>query len=254
MTPSTNPIALRLIGVLLALGAASTASSHAQTGATVLSIDDGRQVKSIARVVNGRWIAETWCTPGEPPSATTDRERVIVSGGLRIGAVRAVVPGSPEWLRLTPKITDLFERREREERLSDRTANGPRAVDWIYAAEDGDRGTYYFEASRRVSNVSADVDHDIDPPGTLRIVVAGFLRNAPDRLPVLGTKTELRWEQDGLSAGPSRADLTPLGTLAHGGRSLWVMKGQSGSSLWFTLYDVSGQGTSTVLTTRGVRC
>ena len=70
----------------------------------------------------------------------------------------------------------------------------------------------------------------------------------------MGTKSELRWEQDGLPAGPNRPDLTPLGMVARGAQSIWVMKGQSGASVWFTLYDVSSAGIRTLLTTRGVPC
>jgi hypothetical protein len=126
-------------------------------------------------------------------------------------------------------------------------------VDWIYAAEYGDRRMYYFEASRRVAS-PVDLDHDTDPPGTLRIAVAGFLHDQRERLVPLGTKSELRWEQDGLPAGPKRPDLTPLGVLTRGAQAIWVMKGQSGTSVWFTLYDVSSAGTRTLLTARGVRC
>jgi hypothetical protein len=148
----------------------------------------------------------------------------------------------------------LFERREREQRLSDRASDAPRAVDWIYASEGNDVHTYYFEASRRVASTSPDVDHDTDPPGTVRIAVAGFLQDTNGRLVALGTKSELRWEQDGLPAGPNRPDLSPLGVVIHNERSIWVMKGQSGTSVWFTLYDVSAGGTRTLLTARSARC
>jgi hypothetical protein len=101
-----------------------------------------------------------------------------------------------------------------------------------------------------VASNSPDIDDDTDPPGTVRIAVAGFLHDAAGRLTPLGTKSELRWEQDGLPAGPSRPDLTPLAVVIHDARSIWVMKGQSGASVWFTLYDVSEGGTRTVLTAR----
>jgi hypothetical protein len=164
------------------------------------------------------------------------------------------MPASQEWLRLAPTIIEVFERRERGERLSDRTSDAPRAVDWIYVTGNAGRRTYYFEASRRVSSVSPDVDHDTDPPGTVRIAVAGFLHDDQGRLTPLGTKSELRWEQDGLPAGPRQPDLLPLGVAVHGERLVWVMRGQSGSSRWFTLYDVSTAGTRTLLTARAERC
>jgi len=178
-----------------------------------------------------------------------------VSGAIQLVPVRAVASGSPEWLRLAPTIVEIFDRREREQRLlADRTTDAPRAVDFIYVSERGGQRVYYFEASRRVASASADVDHDTDPPGTVRIAVAGFLHDTRARLVPLGTKSELRWEQDGLPAGPSRPDLMPLGIVGHDDRSVWVMKGQSGTSTWFTLYEVGQQTTSTVLTTRLVRC
>jgi hypothetical protein len=238
---------------LLISACAASATVAAQEGQSVVTVDDGTEVRSIARLISGRWVADTACaSSGTRPFA---QARLNVSGGLQQSAVRAVVPGSAEWLRLAPTIVDLFERREREQRLlSDKTSDAPRAVDWIYASEDGARRIYYFEASRRVASASADVDSDTDPPGTVRITVAGFLHDASGRLTPLGTKSELRWEQDGLPAGPSRPNFTPLGVVAHGDRSVWVMKGQSGTSKWFTLYDVSTSGTRALLTTRADRC
>jgi hypothetical protein len=234
---------------LLAVGPAV----DAQVGGNVLSVDDGSKVRAIARLAGGRWVSEKWCTT-DRPQATARTDRVTVSGDLRLFPTRAIVPGSQEWLRLTPTIVDIFEQRERDQQLlSNRTSDAPRAVDWIYSAEYGDRRMYYFEASRRVAS-PVDPDQDTDPPGTLRIAVAGFFHDQRERLIPLGTKSELRWEQDGLPAGPNRPDLRPLGIVASGERSVWVMKGQSGSSVWFTLYDVSSGGTRTLLTTRGVRC
>jgi len=251
---SANVIDYRALCVRLLISSfAASVTVAAQAGESVITVDDGTEVRPIARLVSGQWVAETACA-----SSGTDpfpQPRLKVSGGLQQSPVRAVVPGSPEWLRLAPTIVDLFERREREQRfLSGKTSDAPRAVDWIYATEDGARRTYYFEASRRVASASADVDHDTDPPGTVRIAVAGFLHDASGRLTPLGTKSEPRWEQDGLPAGPSRPDFLPLGVVAQGERSVWVMKGQSGTSRWFTLYDVSTSGTRTLLTARADRC
>jgi hypothetical protein len=151
-----------------------------------------------------------------------------------------------------PTVLRLFEQREAEQRLlSDRTSGSPRVVDWIYVAAGGGARMYYFEASRRVASASADVDDDTDPPGTVRIAVAGFLRETGDGLVPLGTKSELRWEQDGLPAGPSRPDLTPLGVLPRGDRSVWVMQAHSGARQWFALYESAGRSVRTLLTTRG---
>jgi hypothetical protein len=228
--------------------------ARAQTDSAAISVDDGSQVRPIARRVDGRWVSEAKCGAARPNGSAAGAEHLRVTGAMQTSPVRAIVPGSQEWNRLAPTIIELFERREREQRLSDRASDAPRAVDWIYVAEKGARRTYYFEASRRVASTSADSDLDTDPPGTIRIGVAGFLDDAAGRLTALGTKSELRWEQDGLPAGPGRPDLTPLGVVADGERGIWVMKGRSGSSTWFTLYDVSSGGTRTLLTARAVGC
>ena len=227
-------------------------SIQAQGDDGVLSVVRGDGVTPLARVADGKWISDLKCAPNDSRRAATS-ESLRVSGGIRQSSLRAVMSGSQEWLRLAPTIVEQFERREREQRLSG-TSDAPRAIDWIYATEAGEQRMYYFEASRRVSSASADVDHDSDPPGTVRIAVAGFLHDAEGRLTPLGTKSELRWEQDGLPAGPSRPDLAPLGVVAYRGRSIWVMRGQSGSNRWFTLYDVSAEGTRTLLTTRASGC
>ncbi|HEU4694844.1 MAG TPA: hypothetical protein VFS23_41035 [Vicinamibacterales bacterium] len=237
--------------VLLTMGLAGV-EVRAQV-APVLGVNDGVRTQPIARVVNGRWVADGKCVAAGASDSRT-RERLEAEGAVQVSEVRAVAPGSPEWLRLSPTIVELFERREREQRLSDRVSDAPRAVDWIYASDRGESRTYYFEASRRVASNSPDIDDDTDPPGTVRIAVAGFLHDAAGRLTPLGTKSELRWEQDGLPAGPNRPDLTPLGVVIHDARSIWVMKGQSGTSVWFTLYDVSTGGTRTLLTARPARC
>jgi hypothetical protein len=243
----------RITLIALTLAIVSSVVVRAQVSEGVLSVDNGKDVSSIARLIDGRWVGDTTCVAGEKnPSAQV---RLKGSDGLQLVPIRPVTPASPEWLRLVPTIVQLFERRERDQRLqTDRTSSAPRAVDFIYAAEEGDRRRYYFEASRRVASASADVDHDIDPPGTLRIAVAGFLDDGRDGLVPLGTKSELHWEQDGLPAGPSRPDLIPLGLVRHGNQSVWVMNGRTGDRTWFTLYDVTPSGTRTLLTTRGSGC
>jgi hypothetical protein len=246
--------ALRLCALVLALVLAISGPAWSQLDDGVLAVTDGRRVQSIARLVNGRWIVQATPSSFAPHGILNPSERLIAGGGLRVSSARAVASGSPEWLRLSPTIVDLFARREREQRLaSDRTSDAPRVVEWIYAAEDGDRRTYYFEVSRRVAS-PGDPDDDTDPPGTVRVAVAGFLHDVKERLVPLGTKSELRWEQDGLPAGPSRPDLMPLGIVSYSDRSVWVMKGHSGESCWFTLYEVGASGTSTALTVRPAPC
>ena len=243
------------IGFVLAVGLGASASLEAQRGTLGLSVEDSGHVTPIARLVNGQWVgAEACASSGRDTTSPSSNEHLVVTGDMPVQAVRAVGPGTDEWVRLAPTILTLFERREQEQRLvTDRTVGSPRVVDWIYAT-DGDAPTYYFEASRRVASASGDVDADTDPPGTVRVAVAGFLRDGREGLTSFGTKSELRWEQDGLPAGPSRADLTPLGVLPFGDRTVWVMKGQSGASTWFSLYELAAGRTRTVLTTRLGRC
>jgi hypothetical protein len=244
----------RLGALVLALVLAVSGPAWGQLEDGILAVTDGRQVRSIARLVNGSWIGQGTPRSLAPHGTLDPPERLMVGAGLRVSSVRAVAPGSSEWTRLTPTILDLFARREREQQLaSDRTSDAPRAVDWIYAAEKSDSRTYYFEASRRVASLG-DPDDDTDPPGTIRVAVAGFLHDVKQRLVPLGTKSELRWEQDGLPAGPIRPDLMPLGIVGYSDRSVWVMKGQSGESCWFTLYEVGTAGTNTALTVRPASC
>jgi hypothetical protein len=166
---------------------------------------------------------------------------------------RAVPIGSDEWNRLSPQILALAERREREQRLAQATTSrAPRFLDWLFASDAGGRAIYYFEASRRVPSVAAPIDTDVDtdPPGTLRVVVSGFARRDGSGLTALGTKGELRWEQDDLPRGPSRPDLRPLGVLMLPGDSVWVMEGRTPASVWVHLFAVGAPGVDLRATTR----
>ena len=246
----------RLVCFVLAIGVSGAASIAAQRAPVTVSVHDGVRATMIARLVDGEWVsAEPCMTSGGRATTLPVSERLTVTGDIPVQAVRAVGPGTKEWVRLTPTIMALLERREQEQRLTtDAVVSAPRVVDWIYATEGNGAPTYYFEASRRVADAYTDVDADTDPPGTLRIAVAGFLRDSAEGLTSLGTKSELRWEQDGLPAGPSRADLTPLGVLPRSDRSVWVMKGHSGARTWFSFYEVAAGRTRTLLTTRPARC
>ena len=249
-----NGLRCRFVTLVFAVALSTGPPAGAQRGAVTLSVDDGARATPIARLVEGRWVSAGSCVPNNARAPLAGRERVMVTGDMPVQSVRAVGPGTEEWVRLAPTILGLFDRREREQRLTpDRTAGAPRVVDWIYAADEAEGRMYYFEASRRIAS-NVDADADTDPPGTLRIAVAGFLRQGRAGPASLGTKSELRWEQDGLPAGPSRPDLTPLGVLIQSDRSVWVMRGQSGASTWFSLYELSATSTRTALTVRPARC
>jgi hypothetical protein len=208
--------------------------------------------RAIATRVDGRWASAARCDAQDVhvrPEAGT--EHVTVEGDLASLPVRAIRPGVDEWLHLAPTVLRLFDQREREARLvPDQTSAAPRAIDWIYSADVAGRRQYYFEASRRVSSVRADVDLDTDPPGTSRVAVSGFLRADPDGLSSIGIKSEMHWKEDSAPAGPPTPDLTPLGVVVDRDRSIWVMKGQSGSRDWFALFDVGQRGVRTLVNTR----
>jgi hypothetical protein len=220
--------------------------------ATDISVSDGARTYAVARIVDGRVAAATPCVPTDAPLAPLALKSVS-AGSSSAPEPRAVQVGSDEWSQVTPLILALAERREREQRLAQATtAKAPRFLDWLFASDAGGRATYYFEASRRVPSVTApvDVDVDTDPPGTIRVVVSGFVRRDPAGLTPLGTKGELRWEQDGLPRGPNRPDLRPLGILALPGDPVWVMIGGTPATTWVNFFAVGARGTDLRVTTR----
>ena len=177
----------------------------------------------------------------------------VTAAGVPVAEPRVVSVGSEEWNRLSPVILALAERREREQRLTQATTSrAPRFLDWLFASEVGGRDVYYFEASRRIPSVTApiDTDADTDPPGTIRVVVSGFARADSGSLTPLGTKGELRWEQDGLPRGPNRPDLRPLAVLSVPGDPVWVMEGRTPATSWVNLFAVGSRGIDVRATTR----
>ena len=92
-------------------------TARAQTDSAAISVDDGSQVRPIARLVDGRWVSEAKCGASKPNRSPSASERLRVTGEMQASPVRAIVPGSQEWIRLAPTIIELFERREREQRF-----------------------------------------------------------------------------------------------------------------------------------------
>jgi hypothetical protein len=229
-----------------------TASLIAQAAATTdVSVSDGTHTYVVARIVDGRVSAAAPCVATDVPLEPLALK--AVAAPVPVAVPRAVAVGSEEWNRLSPIILGLAERREREQRLAQATtARAPRFLDWLFATDAGGRIIYYFEASRRLPSVAAplDVDVDTDPPGTIRVVVSGFARGDGSGLIPLGTKGELRWEQDGLPRGPNRPDLRPLGVLALPGDPVWVMEGRTPATSWVHLVAVGARGTNQRGTTR----
>ena len=217
--------------------------------APVIAID-GAPPQPVARLDGGRWVraADTLrCAP----AGTVDR--LVATGGARAGVPRSIAADAPERQALEPAIVGVFDRRQREHDLAAAHLAGlPMDIDWIYAsgATDG-ADIYYFEASRRVPDPGTAPDED--PRGTLRVAVSGWLHRAGDRVTVLGSRSELRWEQDPTEGPPvRRRDLVPLGAAAHDAQSIWVMKGAAGDLAWVSAYQVGESGVVTVAD--AVRC
>jgi len=223
----------------------------AQSPDVVLAVEDGTRTLTIARRVAGQWMNAEACEEPSAASESTGPMRVAATGGHTVNLVRGVRPGSDEWRALAPTVLRLFDQREGDARLApNQTSVALKVVDWIYSVDVRGVRQYYFEASRRVSSVTADVGLDTDPPGTSRVAVSGFLRQDPDGLTSLGLKSEMHWKEDGLPAGPPGPDLTPLGVVVDGERSIWVMQGRSGAHEWFALFDVGQRGVRPLVNTR----
>lgn len=168
---------------------------------------------------------------------------------------RQVRIGSEEWNRVAPALLALAGQREQEQRLAPGTATrGTRFLDWLFAGTVDGQVTYYFETSRRVPSPPSDADaSDADPPSTLRIDVSGFARveNA-DAIP-LGTKAELRWEEDGRPRGPHRPGLRPLGIL-RAPEPLWLLEDLSPAGFVIRAVGIGTRRTNQVAVVRIGRC
>ena len=228
-----------------------SASLIAQAAATDVNVSDGTRSYAVARIIDQRVSQAAPCVATDAPLEPLALKSV--TAGVPVAEPRAVSVGSEEWNRLSPVLLALAERREREQRLMQATTSrAPRFLDWLFASDVGGRPVYYFEASRRVPSVTGPIDTDVDtdPPGTIRVVVSGFARADSSGLSPLGTKGELRWEQDGLPRGPNRPDLRPLGVLSLPGDPVWVMEGRTPATSWVNLFAVGSRGIDVRATTR----
>jgi hypothetical protein len=242
----------RRLATTASTAAIITAALLAQPAASSdVSVSDGTRTYVVARIVDQRVSQGAPCVASGVPVESLALKSVIAT--VPVSEPRTVSAGSEEWTRLSPNLLALAERREREQRLVQATtARAPRFLDWLFASDVGGRAVYYFEASRRVPSVAAPIDTDVDtdPPGTIRIVVSGFVRADPGGLTPLGTKGELRWEQDNLPRGPHRPDLRPLGVLSPPGDPVWVMESRTPATSWINLFAVGPRSTDLSATTR----
>ena len=235
--------------------AAAAASLFAQSPTMEIGVTDGARTYPVAQLLDGRLAPSAPCIVTDAPLDSLALQSVVAN--KPVATPRAVALDSEEWRQLAPQILALAERREREQRLVQATvARAPRFLDWLFAHDAGGRATYYFEASRRLPSVAAplDTDVDTDPPGTIRVVVSGFVRRDQAGLTPLGTKGELRWEQDGLPRGPNRPDLRPLGVLMLAADPVWVMESRTPATSWVHLFAVGARGAELRITTRIGQC
>ena len=258
-------------GALLA-----TLIAAAQPPAFLVAVDEGTRLQPIARVSGEEWSSPAglalprawtrWYTtgtsaavevrstraacaavaaPSPRPAGLLDAGHVGIAtaGGAVVAAARRLAPGSPELAVVEPAVRRAYEQREREQRLSASNVSGfPMRVDRVYATPAGTTpAVYYFEASKRIPDAGGSTDPD-DPKGTLRITVAGWLRASDRGMVPLGTRSELRWEQDDRPSPATGGDMVPLGLVRHAGRYAWVMKSPGVRRNAFAVYDTPQGG------------
>jgi hypothetical protein len=221
----------------------------AQAGTVALAVHDGQSEQVIARRGEAGWVAAEMrrCVSAGGPQTVT-------AGALQVDAPRLVMRAAPEWPSLEAAILSTFDQREREHRLtSSNLSDVAPTIDWVYAHADAGATVYYFEVSRRIPDPGTAPEDD--PKGTLRIAASGWLRGDDSgRLASIGSKGELRWEQDDVAPATPRPDLRPLGVIRDGRARVWVMHGQTGAAARYTLYDVSPDAISTRAAVQAAVC
>jgi hypothetical protein len=229
--------------------------------ATDVHVSDGTRRYLLGQWADGRLTLAAPCIPGPVSPAARGpwpegfEMTLPTAAGAEIVRPRQVRIGSEEWNRVAPALLGLAGRREQEQRLAAGTSmRGTRFLDWLFAAGADAQATYYFEASRRVpSPPTTAEDNDADPPSTLRVEVSGFARvEASDAIP-LGTKAELRWEEDGRPRGPQRPSMRPLGILLAA-EPVWLLEDRLPTSLVIRAIAVGARRTNQVGATRIGRC
>ena len=218
--------------------AADAAAAPARQDSLIIALA-GAEPQAVVRFDGGRWV------PSAGPltcAAAGAADRVVVSGGAA-ELPREIPPTAEDWKAIEGAIVRLAERREREHDLSAPTlARVSVGVDRVYAAPSQDGVTvYYFEASRRVPDPGTAPE---EPTGTLRIALSGWLQVAAANTIVLGSKSELGWQEDkpALQRAARQPALVPLAVVRHRGQWIWVMKGGTGDIRWIVPYLVSEAG------------
>jgi hypothetical protein len=198
-------------------------------------VSDGARRYRLGHWEGERLTLASPCIAGSPAAGRTGPNGsaltlLAMPGGQSV-LPRQVPTGSEEWNRVAPALLALAGRREQEQRLAPATAaRGTRFLDWLFAGTIDGEVTYYFESSRRVPSLPAAThDTDVDPPGTLRVDVSGFARVVGSAAVPVGTKAELRWEEDGRPRGPLRPDLRPF-AIIRAAEPVWLLEAAAPAS------------------------
>ena len=232
--------------VVLSIVIASPAAG--QDAAIYVPVPGAAGRAAMARVDGGRWSAAC----ARPANAHV----------APVEAVTPVARFTSTWRLLEPVIARLFDGRARRENVSPGAlASVAMQIESVHggAAVNGGQ-PYYFRASKTIPDTRGDVDldedGDVDPPGELRVDVSGWLRRTAARVDSLGTNATLSWEQieDRPASGTLRPELLPLGVADVDGRRVWVMRGRSAASTWYSLYDVGADGVRMLLRSDRSRC
>jgi len=246
-----------LIRVVVALIAAGAARVGAQSTNVFVAADEGARLRPIARYDGREWTQTcdvTGVVGARQRTASIDAPRILASAAVRIDPIRQVKAGTPEWAGLEPVIRRLFRQREREQNVTPSAlASREMTIEALSANPQGSLPQlYFFNASKSLPDSRGDVDLDddgeVDPPGTLRVDVSGWLRAGAGSATPLGTNATLSWEQDeDRPEGSRRSELQPVALLRIGDRSVWVLRGRAAGATWFTLYDVGVSGVRTLV-------
>ena len=281
-----------LLAILATLAAG--ASPRAQSAvAAILAVDDGERLFPIARLKGTTWEAvpkgldappRDWTrwpaaggtapvrlraaqSPGRcgaprvfaidtaPAQARTQiaSPGLAVWGGLERAAVTRLAPRSPDWPAVTAAVAPVFERRAHEHGVAPAALSRvTMTMDSAYAASANGTRVYYFEASKRLPD-AGDTPAE-DPKGVVRVVVAGWLREAAAGLVPAGTKSELNWEPADPRVGVPEPVLTPLGVIRQADRTVWVMQSLMGVRRTFTLYALGASTVRALFSVDAVAC
>jgi len=252
--------------ILVALSAVPLAAAG-QRSALLVGVDAGGRVQPLAKREGRNWSPTCDAPPRGAVRGAPERPVLAISGDASVEAIQYVPRNSVVWRQIEPMVRKIFGVQERLQNVSlDVLVGLPTDVESIATSmEPATRPIYYFTASKTVPDSSAPLAADregvANPRGDLRIDVVGWVRaaaaGAADKNLALGTNTTLTWEPvDERRARPlpRRTTLNPVGIVRINDAGFWVMHGRSGTSTWFSLYDVGVGGVRMVARSDPQQC